>query len=512
MTSIEQLRRDAKSLRKAFEAGEIRARQRVEMVLAGRDHSAMKHADFLHVIAQENGFQSWPRLAWAHETIGLDRAGKLQRLKVALAHGQNWRVETLLAETPDLAEGSFGLACALYDLSEVEAMLAEDPGRATRLAGPRRPILHLAFSKWIHARPDLEADMLAIAEHLVAHGADVNDGYRLSEGDDHPLSALYGAIGHANNMALGAWLLEQGADPNDNESLYHATELGHHEGLRLLLKHGADPKGTNALLRAMDFGDVEAVRMLLEAGADPDDHNPGPVGGEFPVVLPAMHQAARRMCSREIVELLLDHGAATDRVHEGMSSYALARAFGNREVAEALAARDVDTSLSEVEQVLADVADGTLAEGIYIDPAKLPEAAANIVRVIVHLPGKLDHLKRLVEAGAPFDVPDGSGVTPVQIAGWEGLPEVMGYLLSQRPDLSHVNNYGGTLLSTIIHGSENNPDREGRDYIGCLTLALKAGVALPRRVVEFTGMPEVAAFLEDWAEAHPGQVVDQGVA
>jgi hypothetical protein len=77
--------------------------------------------------------------------------------------------------------------------------------------------------------------------------------------------------------------------------------------------------------------------------------------------------------------------------------------------------------------------------------------------------------------------------------------------------LTHVNGYGGTLLSTIIHGSENNPTREGRDYEGCLRLALEAGVALPRRAAQFAGDPALAAFLEDWAEAHPEQVVEDGV-
>ncbi|NNL34880.1 MAG: ankyrin repeat domain-containing protein, partial [Silicimonas sp.] len=140
------------------------------------------------------------------------------------------------------------------------------------------------------------------------------------------------------------------------------------------------------------------------------------------------------------------------------------------------------------------------------------EAYRDIVRVILHLPGKLDHVKRLVAMGVEYDRPDAEGLTPVQVAGWEGLPEVMAYFLSQKPDLSHVNGYGGTLLSTIIHGSENCPERAGRDHIGCLELALRAGVALPRRVPGLAGDPEVAAFLTDWAEQYPGQVVDGGVA
>ena len=325
--------------------------------------------------------------------------------------------------------------------------------------------------------------MLAIAELLIANGADVNEGHLAYPGSDHVLSALYGAIGHADNMALGHWLLENGVDPDDGESLYHATELAHHEGLRLLLKFGADPKGTNALLRAMDFDDVEALRTLLKAGAEADDFNGTHVGGERPWVIPALHQAARRMSSRAMIDELLD----------------------------AIEVRGQATPLSPEEELLAAAADGEATEG-FIDPAKLPEACRNIIRMILNLPGKLDHVKRLVALGVGFDRPDAEELTPVQAAGWEGLHEVMAYFLSLKPDLSHVNSYGGTLLSTIIHGSENCPQRADRDYIGCLELALEAGVALPRGVHELAGDQEVAAFLFDWTEARPGQVVEGGVA
>ncbi len=506
--SIEQLRRDAKALRKSYETGDVVARQRVASVQP-RDAGDLKHADYLHVIARESGFMSWMRLIFAAETQGLDRAAKRQRLINALFHGQAWRVEQLLAEAPDLAEDDFHLACALYDLATVKTALASDPSLATAPASDRSPIVWLAASKRIHAMPGLRADMLAIAKLLVAHGADVNDGAPF--GEDHKLSALYLAIGEGNNMVLGRWLLEQGANPNDGESLYHATELGHHEGLKMLLEHGADPRGTNALLRAMDFDDLEAVRLLLQAGADAGEYNGAVIEGEKPWVYPALHQAARRMCSAEMMQLLLQAGADVTRVHDGMTAYALARAFGNVACAEALAAHGADTTLTKTEAQLAAIADGVLPEGDYVDPDKLPSAVRDIVRTMLHLPGKLPHVQRLVAAGVEYDRPDSEGLTPVQAAGWEGMPETLAYLLSQKPDLSHVNNYGGTLLSTIIHGSENNPNRERRDYVGCLRLALEEGVALPRRAVQFAGDPTVAAFLADWAEAHPGQVVEYGV-
>ncbi len=510
--SIDQLRRDAKALRQAYEARDTTALQRVKSAVpCGR--APERHADFLHVIALENGFESWPRLSWAHETVGLDRAGKQQKLKIAVSHGQTWRIERLLAETPDLADGLFGIQCALYMREPIEQALAEDPSLATREFGPRRPILHLAYSKWIKARPDLEDDMLAIARLLVKHGADVNDSYAFPPGGDHRLSALYGAIGHADNMVLGRWLLDHGADPNDGESLYHSTELGHHEGLKMLLEHGADPKGTNALLRAMDFDDTTAVGLLIKAGARADDFNDGNVGGEPPQVVPALHQAARRMCGRDMVDLLLSAHADPQAEYQGMSPYAAARVFGNAALASALEHAGHAMPLSPVEAHLARIADGTDTGQTYLNPDDLPEGARNIVRDILHLPGKLAHVRRLVDAGAEYDRADGvDRVTPVQAAGWLGLPDVLGYFLSLRPDLEHVNSHGGRLMSTILHGSENNPDRAKGDYVACFRLVLERGLALPRGVINHAGVPEIAAFLADWAEAHPGQVVEHGVA
>ncbi|MEQ8656413.1 MAG: ankyrin repeat domain-containing protein [Hyphomicrobiales bacterium] len=508
--SLEQLRRDARALKRDFEAGEAHARQRLRIHPPRPDGAPLKHADYLHVIAQENDFVSWPTLKLAVELHGMDMAAKLQRLKIALYHGQVQTVERLLADTPDLADGVLGLEIALYRREAVETALQVDPGCLESDLGPAPAFVHLARSRMIHAYPERQADMLAIADLLLAHGADVNRGLPVGEGADHMLSPLYLAIGHANNMPLGRWLLEHGANPNDGESLYHATELGHHEGLKMLLKHGADPRGTNAMLRAMDFHDVEAVRMLLDAGALADEFNDEEVDGERAWVVPALHQAARRMSPPEMIELLLEAGADPARTYRGCTAYGYARVFGNRDLALAIEARGDVPDLTPEEALLAKAADGEDTTGVFVDTAKLPDAYRDIIRVILHLPGKLDHVKRLVALGVEHDRPDSDGLTAVQVAGWEGLPDIMAYLLSLSPDLSHINGYGGTLLSTIIHGSENCPQRALRDYVGCLELALHEGVALPRRAPQLAGDPEVAAFLADWAEAHPGQVVEGG--
>ena len=507
---LKNLRRQAKTLQKRYEAGDKDAIARVAATPPRK--GALKRADFLHVIARENNFPNWPQLKVSVETNGMDVAAKRQRLKIALFHGQTHVIRQLIWDTPDLARGDLALEIALYDLPAVQAAVAADASAATRFLGKRPPILHLAFSKALAIWPERAADMLAIAALLRTHGADVNAGTPAEPGSDHSLSALYGALGHAGNMPLACWLLENGANPDDGESLYHATELGHHEGLRMLLAHGANPAGTNALLRAIDFHDETAVQMLIKAGADPNEFNADPVGSESPWVIPALFQAARRQSGPGMIDLLMAAGADPNRTWQGTSAYAAACVFGNAALKAKLEAAGPVPTLTEVEKILADCAGGQTVPGRYLDMVQIPPAFQNLLADILPHPGRMDHVMALVAAGFAWDAPDAAGLTPVQIAGWEGIPDMVRYLLGLGPDLSHINSYGGTLLSTIIHGSENCPARAERDHLGCLQLVLEHGVALPKRAADLAGEPQIADFLQDWAAAHPGQVVTHGPA
>ena len=232
---LEKFRRQAKELRRDHEAGEARARARLKNYPPRRDDQPLKHADYLHTIAMENGFRTWPAMKFAVESQGLDRAQKRQRLGSAMHNGQFWMVDQLLADMPDLLETSLPLQVMAYDLAGVERWLGMNPKLATAQEGFGPPLIHLCRSKMLKAWPEREADMLAIADLLLAHGADVNLGVPVYVDSDYKLPPLYYALGHADNMPLARWLLEHGANPNDDESLYHSTELGHHEGLKLLL-------------------------------------------------------------------------------------------------------------------------------------------------------------------------------------------------------------------------------------------------------------------------------------
>lgn len=501
--SIDRLRQDAKALKKAFATGDAAARARASAVFG--DRTALTHADALHVIAKEHGQASWPRLKLAREMAAMDRAARAQRLKQALFYGQHWVTEMLLAEDPSLARFDFALVCALFDLEEAERVLAADPGAATRAIGPRRPLLHLAFSKH-HERVGTEAQ-IALAERLVAHGADVNDAWAWPE-DDSPLSALYGAIGHAGNLALAEWLLERGATPNDFESLYHSTELGHADGLRLLLRYGAKAEGTNALPRAMDFDNLEMVRLLLEHGADPNegvqsDHP----SGQPPVVIPGLHQAARRMCSAEIAAALIAYGADGTKPYQGHSAYALARIRGNQDVARVLEEAGQATELSESEALLAAAADGEVA-GKLDTSALGPEERRLLISIMSH-DDVLDHAKRLVALGLDPDWQDEQQMPAIHVAGWEGQADLVAWLLTFGPALTHRNMYGGDLMGTVIHGAEFCPSRDRRDHLRCARLVLEAGSTLHRSDIEGTGREDLAEYLADWAEAHPDRVIER---
>ncbi|MEM7776780.1 MAG: ankyrin repeat domain-containing protein [Pseudomonadota bacterium] len=494
--NIEKLRTAAKRLKKAFHADDAQAVERLRAVVA--EPKAPRHADFLHVVAREHGFESWPKLKFAVEAAQMTREQRIDRLVRAVYFGQNWVVANLLNEDPTLPNDDLRLQIALYDHRAVAQAVSASPAVATTAIGPRTPILHLAYSQHIHMAPEKRQAMLEIADLLVQHGADVNDGFAPDPEADHRLSALYGALGHANNLALAEWLLDHGATPDDHESLYHATELGHHDGLKLLMKHSVNTRGTNALLRAMDFDDAEAVRLLLAYGADPNETVTGHPSEQPVDRIPALHQAARRWCSAEIADLLLDHNAEPLATWQGHTPFAMATIYGNFEVAQRLSARGYATPLSRTEQTLAQCAQG-VAPTTPLNLDSLHEEDRRLLTRLAATPSALAHIKALIAAGLDPDEPDEMAVTPLHAAGWQGFPDYVTYFLSLDPDLTYENAYGGDALGTAIHGSEFCPDAKKRDHISCVRLLLEAGARLNRNDVEGCGNEDMVLFLEDWA-------------
>ncbi len=269
------------------------------------------------------------------------------------------RAREILAAHPQIAGAGFYVALVLGDWKQVDRVLTETPSLTNTKSGPQNcePLLYVCFSRFANGQWDRAADMAETARVLLRHGADPNVSF-VDEGFENPLSCLYAAGGLNNNPALTRTLLEAGANPNDGESVYHATEHRDLACLKLLLSHGATLKSTNALKHILDREEIEGLQLLLATGSDPNETNQG---GET-----ALHWGIWRGRSAKTITLLLDSGADIDATrNDGRTPYALALLSGQMEIAELLAARGAKQDLSAVDRYVSEFAGGQRQNRIF---------------------------------------------------------------------------------------------------------------------------------------------------
>ena len=160
------------------------------------------------------------------------------------------RAAEMLERVPELRDDPW-VALSLADTSKIDDVVS--PG------GPlEAPPLYYVV------RTRLAADTTAAARDLLSRGADPNG----TSSEGWTCLSLACSRGDAPLVRV---LLEAGAEPNDNDSLYHSMEPVDPACVRLLLEHGAEPNGTNSLAHALDYDRIEQVRLLLDHGADPNE-------------------------------------------------------------------------------------------------------------------------------------------------------------------------------------------------------------------------------------------------
>ena len=333
----------------------------------------------------------------------------------------------------------------------------------------------------------------ALARELLERGADPNAFFVNEYGN---MSALYGAAGIRHDPELTRALLEAGANPDDGESLYHATEAESPECVRILLEHGAQTTGTNALAHALDDERLEHVRLLLEHGADPNEQ-------------PHVAHAVRRGCGPEAIELLASHGADVDRpggeTWRGdvplRTPYQHAVLRGKDELAELLARLGASTEFDPADAAVASIARGERPE------TPLPETLdpdAQEVIVLSALRGKLDLVLDVVGpqfSGVVGGSPEG---TLLHHAAWVGSPELVARLLARGADPgARSGAYFETPLAWAAHGSQYHelPDR---DFVGVAEQLVAAGAEIEPRFLEIADGP-LAQWLQSTSIASPNE-------
>lgn len=359
---LDQLKTQARELLTAFRSGDAEAIVAFAAHRRATDPTAAKLTDAQLVIARRYGFSSWPVLrrevyrrrlraaiwngdaASAEAILELDRGmvndamehprwgGRPTPIQLAAERGRVDLIRLLLRFGADPAGGrdsyggwtalhlaahwghmdaaetlrSFGAnvdlhaACLLDDVTAVRAMLAEDPGAASRPGLGGEPPLHVAVS----------AETAGI---LLDHGArlDTTDGdgntplgAALSRGErcrrlaeflidrgalaDPCQLAVLGRTDQLSRLCridagMAAYEGKIGVHAVVGTPLHAAVQHGREETVRMLLGCGADAnvRADSGQTPLHLCGDAGIAKMLVDAGADPgatdDEHGTTPL-------------------------------------------------------------------------------------------------------------------------------------------------------------------------------------------------------------------------------------------
>jgi ankyrin repeat protein len=242
--SLVQLRKQAKELRDATRSTLAEA----QLALARR-YGFASWPRLKHHLEVVDRYRRVPDVVPA----SADRADEFLRL-ACLRYGSDdgapsWdEARRLLAEHPEIRGASIHTAAAVADVDAVRGFVAADPAAGARQGGPFgwEPLLYLAYAR--HDPAIARDAALATAQLLLDQGADPNAGY-LWHGLPSPFTVLTGAFGegeagpddqprHPHALALAEALLAAGADANDGQSLYNRQFRPDDDHLVLLFAHG----------------------------------------------------------------------------------------------------------------------------------------------------------------------------------------------------------------------------------------------------------------------------------
>lgn len=511
---LEHLKKQAKDLLRLVQNRDTSAYARLRQFLpvAERlDDAAIAALDLkLHdaqsAIAREYGCGSWQELKnyvdfhnsrhsqarqdvvplWLHLVYGHDDDRPRPRLAARV-----------LGEHPDLVQGDLFLACAAGDVAAVEQAIAADPACVNRTGSRWR----CPGCKEMVAMPPLVAvtrsALLRIADYrdrlrrcarlLLDAGADPNQ----STGGDSLLSALYGAAGQNHDPELTQILLEAGANPNDNESLYHSMETHDLACARLLLEAGAKVEGTNALHHQLDTDNLEGLRLLLQYTKDANDPGSG-------IGRPLLW-AIRRGRSAAHVEALLAAGADPHvATKNGASAYRFALQCGLPEVAQVLKRAGAGEELPIEDQFVAACAccDEPEARRILaMRPEIFRELSGTQLQQLPNLTEARNRnaVRLMVKLGWPIATRGGDwDASALNLAVFQGDAELTRFLLEQGASWTERHGHGDNVHGTLCWASRNHDPEEG-DWVGCARALVDHG--MPILEIEGEYSEEVAEFL-----------------
>ena len=406
-------------------------------------------------------------------------------IEASVWHGPLEPAADLLAVHPDIASGDLYAAAILGDAAAVARFVANDPAAASSKGGPLGwdALTYLCFSKFLRLDRTRSDGFVSAATTLLDAGASASTGFWEKNHLPKPEweSALYGAAGVAQHPELTRLLLERGADPNDEETTYHAPETYDNRALQVLVSSGKvnAESLTTMLLRKTDWHDVAGATWLLEHGADPNRVTRWN--------RTSLHQAILRDNAIEMIELLLEHGADPRLVADGTSATAMAARRGRRDVLELFDRRDLPVQLSGVDALVAacarNDASGTrtmvertpgLKSEILADGGNLLAEFAgngNTEGVGLFLELGVDVDARFVSGDNYWDVAQNS--TALHVAAWRARHATVNFLIRRGAQVDAVDGKERTPLMLAVRACVDSywTDRRSPESVEALLLA-----------------------------------------
>jgi ankyrin repeat protein len=424
------------------------------------------------------------------------------------ASGTLERAQAILSAHPDLANRNVHAAAILGDEPAVRRFLALDAGSATAKGGPRGwdALTHLCFSRYLRLDRTRSDGFVRTAQSLLDAGASANTGFY---SDDHQPpefeSVLYGAAGVAHHPGVTRVLLEHGADPNDGEVVYHTPETYDNAVLRLLIGTGkltGDSLAT-LLLRKHDWHDHDGIKLLLEHGADANRMT----GWGYS----ALHQALRRDNDLRIIELLLDHGADPSQPADGRSATSMAAREGRGDVLDLFARRGLPVVLEDFDHLLAACARNDSSQVrslVALEPQLVQQVRQHAGRLLGEFAGvgNTEGVKQLLDLGADVAAVDEEGdgywgiakkSTALHVAAWRARHATVKLLVERGAPVDVPDGKGRTPLMLAVRACVDSYWRDRRSPESVATL-LAAGASV-RGIVYPSGYGDVDVLLRERA-------------
>lgn len=401
-------------------------------------------------------------------------------IDAATWHGTLESAEAILSQHPQIATTSIHAAAVLGDDATVRRFLALDASNATATAAPYggNALVYLCMSKYLRVDETRSEAFLRAATALLDAGADPNSGF-WTEGEHREFeTALYGAAGVAHHPQMTRLLLERGADPNDDEAVYHSPETYDNAAMQLLVETGklTDENLALMLIRKHDWHDLEGAKYLLERGVDPNRMRWR--GWR------ATHHALARDNRIEIIELLLDHGADPTLEQSGKSAVALAARRGRGDVLELFERRGIAIELQGVERLIAACATNDSAGVRSItasDPRLVTELRAEGGQLLAEFAGNgnAEGIRQLLDLGVDVDARfvHGDGYwdvapnsTALHVASWRARHDAVRSLIERGAQVNSADSKGRTPLALAVRACVDSywTERRSPDSVAAL--------------------------------------------